>query len=228
ILAHVTAEFDEPARRKEITLEVTSTGEVALSHPRLLTSILRNLIRGVRNDSMDGHAIAFGPYRLLPAQRLLIDEGNRPVRLGSRAFDIMTALIERAGEVVPKEELIARVWPQTFVEESNLKIQVSSLRRALGDGQDGRRYIVTVPGRGYNFVAPVRQGNVLGDSERSAREPSGGNSPLPQFARRSGAQTRSAWQQLAGPLLLNFTTINATRAHGRNKQQAVNQKEGAR
>jgi predicted ATPase/DNA-binding winged helix-turn-helix (wHTH) protein len=98
--------------------------------------------------------ISFGPFRLLAGQRLLLD-GEKPVRLGSRAFDILTALLERAGEVVGKEELIARVWPQTFVEESNLKIQVSALRRALGDGQGGHRYIVTVPGRGYNFVAAL-------------------------------------------------------------------------
>src|SRR5205814_4366449 len=58
-------------------------------------------------------------------------------------------------EVVAKEELIARAWPQTFVEEANLKMQVSALRRALGDGQGGHRYVATVPGRGYNFVAPV-------------------------------------------------------------------------
>ena len=105
---------------------------------------------------MDGHPISFGPYRLLAAQRLLL-EGDRPVRLGSRAFDILAALVERAGEVVGKEQLIARAWPQTFVEEANLKIQMSALRRALGDGQDGNRYVVTVPGRGYNFVAPVRR-----------------------------------------------------------------------
>src|SRR5882757_9123342 len=104
---------------------------------------------------MDEHAISFGPYRLLAAQRLLL-ERDKPVRLGSRAFDILAALVERAGEVVGKEQLIARAWPQTFVEESNLKIQVSALRRALGDGQGGNRYVVTVPGRGYNFVAPVR------------------------------------------------------------------------
>src|SRR5690242_9170431 len=103
---------------------------------------------------MDEQAISFGPYRLLPTQRLLL-EGGKPVRLGSRALDILAALVERAGEVVGKEELIARAWPQTFVEESNLKIQVSALRRALGDGQAGRRYVATVPGRGYNFVAPV-------------------------------------------------------------------------
>ena len=100
-------------------------------------------------------AISFGVFRLIVARRLLL-EGARPVRLGGRAFDILVALVEQAGEVVAKEALIARVWPQTFVEEANLKIQVSALRRALGDGQGGHRYIVTVPGRGYNFVAPVR------------------------------------------------------------------------
>src|SRR2546429_8113303 len=104
---------------------------------------------------MDEQAISFGPYRLLAAQRLLL-EGDTPVRLGSRAFDTLAALVGRAGEVVGKEELIARVWPQTFVDEANLKIQISALRRALGDGQGGNRYIVTVVGRGYNFVAAIR------------------------------------------------------------------------
>src|SRR3954463_633832 len=103
---------------------------------------------------MDEPAISFGPYRLLASRRLLL-EGDKPVRLGSRAFDILAALVERAGEVVGKGELVSRAWPGTFVDESNLKIQVSALRRALGDGQGGRRYVVTVPGRGYNFVAPV-------------------------------------------------------------------------
>ena len=103
---------------------------------------------------MDGCTISFGPFRLLAAQRLLL-EGERPVRVGSRAFDILAALVERAGEVIGKEELIARAWPRTVIEEGNLRIQVSALRRALGDGQNGHRYIVTVPGRGYNFVAPI-------------------------------------------------------------------------
>jgi predicted ATPase/DNA-binding winged helix-turn-helix (wHTH) protein len=109
---------------------------------------------------MDAQAISFGPFRLFAEQRLLL-EGDRPVRLGSRAFDILAALVERPGEVVGKEHLIARAWPQTFVEDSNLKIQVSALRRALGDGQGGNRYVLTVPGRGYNFVAPVRREETL-------------------------------------------------------------------
>jgi len=104
--------------------------------------------------SSSERAFAFGSLRLLPTQRLLLD-GNKPVRLGSRAFEILTVLVENAGRVVSKEELIARVWPNIFVDESNLKMQVSALRRAVGDGQGGVRYIVTVPGRGYEFVAPI-------------------------------------------------------------------------
>ena len=104
---------------------------------------------------MNERAISFGPFRLIAERRLLL-EGDKPVRLGSRAFDILAALIERAGEVVDKKELMARAWPHTFVEEANLKIQVSALRRALGDGQGGNRYVVTIIGRGYNFVAPIR------------------------------------------------------------------------
>src|ERR1700721_744478 len=106
--------------------------------------------------AVDGTAISFGPYRLLAGQRLLL-EGNKLVRLGGRAFDILAALVERAGEVVSKEELIARAWPKTFVEEANLKIQVSALRRALGDGQGDNRYVATAVGQGYNFVAPIRR-----------------------------------------------------------------------
>src|SRR5580698_3059423 len=101
-------------------------------------------------------ATSFGPFRLVTAQRRLL-EGDKPVRLGGRAFDILAALVERAGEVVSKEELIAQVWPATFVDEANLKIQISALRRALGDGQGESRYVATVVGRGYNFVAPVRK-----------------------------------------------------------------------
>src|SRR6516162_866523 len=99
-------------------------------------------------------AISFGPFRLVPTQRLLL-EGDNPVRGGTRALDILTALVERPGELVGKDELIARVWRGTFVEEGNLKFQVGALRRALGDGRGGRRYIATSAGQGYRFVAPV-------------------------------------------------------------------------
>ena len=70
-------------------------------------------------------------------------------------MDILIALVERAGELVRKDELMALVWPNMFVEETNLRVNVAQLRRALRDGQDGNRYIITDAGRGYRFVAPV-------------------------------------------------------------------------
>ena len=103
---------------------------------------------------IDGGAISFGPFRLVPTQRLLLEDNN-PVRVGSRALEILTALVERPGELVGKDELMARVWRGTVVEEGNLKFQVGSLRRALGDGRGGRRYIATSAGQGYRFVTPV-------------------------------------------------------------------------
>ena len=96
----------------------------------------------------------FGPYRLLPTQRLLLDH-DKPVVLGSRALDILIVLVERAGELVTRDQLLARVWPNTTVVEGNLVVQIGALRRALRDGKAGNRYIVTVPGRGYCFVASV-------------------------------------------------------------------------
>jgi predicted ATPase/DNA-binding winged helix-turn-helix (wHTH) protein len=105
--------------------------------------------------------ISFGAFRLLPTQRLLL-EGDRPVHVGSRARDILIALLERPGQLLSKQELLDRVWPDTFVEEGNLKVHVAALRRALGDGQAGKRYIANIPGRGYSFVAPVHRGPVIG------------------------------------------------------------------
>jgi predicted ATPase/DNA-binding winged helix-turn-helix (wHTH) protein len=97
---------------------------------------------------------AFGPFRLFPAQQLLL-EGESPVRLGSRARDLLIALIEQAGQVITKEALNARVWPNIVVEEGSLRVHVAALRKALRDGKEGRRYIANVPGRGYSFVGKV-------------------------------------------------------------------------
>ncbi|MEJ0024770.1 MAG: winged helix-turn-helix domain-containing protein [Rhizomicrobium sp.] len=98
--------------------------------------------------------ISFGPFRLFPRQRLLA-EGNTPLRVGSRALDILIALVERQGEVVSKIELMNRVWPDTHVEEINLRVHMATLRRVMGDRSGGNRFIVSVPNRGYAFVAPV-------------------------------------------------------------------------
>ena len=98
--------------------------------------------------------VLFGPFRLLPTQFLLL-EGDKPVPLGSRALEILIALLERRGQLVSKKDLMARVWPNVFVEPANLTVHMSALRRALRDGQDGHRFIVNIPGRGYCFVASV-------------------------------------------------------------------------
>lgn len=99
-------------------------------------------------------AISFGPFRLVLERRALF-EGDKSLRLGSRALEVLIALIEHAGELVSKDELMARVWPNVTVDESNLKVHVAALRRALGEGHGGNRYLLTVPGRGYQFVAPI-------------------------------------------------------------------------
>ena len=101
-----------------------------------------------------GDCTKFGPFRLFPAERRLL-KGETPVQIGSREFDILIALVERAGEVVTKRELFARVWPDVVVEESSLRVHVAGLRKVLADGQDQTRYIVNVPGRGYSFAASV-------------------------------------------------------------------------
>ena len=98
--------------------------------------------------------ISFGPFCLLPTQ-FLLREGDKPVSLGSRALEILIALLERRGELVSKQELMARVWPNVFVGPANLTVHMSALRRALRDGRDGHRFIVNIPGRGYRFVASV-------------------------------------------------------------------------
>lgn len=106
---------------------------------------------------------SFGPYVLVPERQSLMRD-HTTVRVGSRALEILAALIERPGELVGKAELVSRVWPDTFVEESNLKVNVAALRRALGDAPDGTQYIATVSGRGYRFVFPVR---ISGQSDAS-------------------------------------------------------------
>src|ERR1700677_4148717 len=97
---------------------------------------------------------AFGPFRLLPEERVLLENGNA-VRVGGRALDILTALVVRSGTLISKEELISYAWPRTRVEEANLRVHIRALRNALGEKRAGARYIATVAGRGYCFVAPV-------------------------------------------------------------------------
>lgn len=98
----------------------------------------------------------FGPFCVHPTERSFLKEGM-PVAMGSRCLDILIALIERPGEIVSSRNLIDRVWPDVTVEKANLRVHVATLRKVLGDGQGGARYIANVRGRGYCFVAPVQR-----------------------------------------------------------------------
>ena len=109
--------------------------------------------------------MSFGPFSLVASERLLTREGA-PVELGARALDIFIALVSRPNEVVSKKELLARVWPDVTVEENSLRFHIVSLRKALGDGKDGARYITTLAGRGYCFVAPISRPGDRGNAAR--------------------------------------------------------------
>ena len=97
----------------------------------------------------------FGPFRLLVDQRELSAHGI-PISLGQRAFEILLVLVSRHGHLVTKDELMDEVWPGVIVEENNIQVHISALRKVLGTDGDPKRYLVTVPGRGYRFVAPVK------------------------------------------------------------------------
>jgi predicted ATPase/DNA-binding winged helix-turn-helix (wHTH) protein len=104
-------------------------------------------------------SISFGPFALAQRERLLLKNGA-VVSIGSRALDLLIALTNRAGEVVNPRDLIEFVWPDANVEEANLRVQITALRKVLGDSKDGSRYIANVSGRGYVFIAPVRHQDV--------------------------------------------------------------------
>jgi predicted ATPase/DNA-binding winged helix-turn-helix (wHTH) protein len=166
---------------------------------------------------MADHTITFGPFRLIPAQRLLL-EGNAPLHVGNRALTILQILLERAGEVVDKRELVRLVWPEAFVEEANIRVHVAALRRALGDGQNGARYIVNIPGRGYSFTAAVSILSEPTKSDRAIRHKAQGPPTLPTSVTRLvgradavtklGAElTRERMVTVAGPAGIGKTSL---------------------
>jgi DNA-binding winged helix-turn-helix (wHTH) protein len=104
----------------------------------------------------DNHSYEFGRFRLKVAERVLLREGEL-VPLTPKVFDILVTLVEHGGQVVAKDDLMKRVWPNTFVEEGNLTQNISLLRKALGESPGGVQFIETVPRRGYRFVADTNQ-----------------------------------------------------------------------
>ena len=112
-----------------------------------------------RVDNDEKAVYEFEGFRLDASKRLLFN-GDEPVALMPKALDILLYLVERAGSVADKDEIMAAIWPDTIVEENNLTQNISALRRALGEKHRENRFIATVPGRGYKFVAEVRPNGV--------------------------------------------------------------------
>lgn len=147
----------------------------------------------------------FGSFRVNPAERLLTHAGQ-PVSLTPKAFETLVVLVQNAGHALDKDELLKRLWPDTFVEEATLAKQVSTVRKALGDGENGSRYIETIPKFGYRFVAEVRR---IEAAECQAATPvTPARYELPAMPHTGRARTRHApplpmkWRAAAGALVL--------------------------
>ncbi|MEK6409210.1 MAG: transcriptional regulator [Acidobacteriota bacterium] len=99
---------------------------------------------------------AFGPFRLDLEERLLLRDGE-PIDVTAKLFDLLALLVRNQGRLVEKEDILEKLWPDGLVEEGNLSVRISALRRALGEHASDPQYIQTVPGRGYRFVAQVTE-----------------------------------------------------------------------
>ena len=175
-----------------------------------------------RRNFQPGDVLSFGPFNLLVSGRLL-KRADESIPLGGRALDVLIALTERAGVVVSYRELISIAWPNVTVAEANLRVQVALLRKALGEGEDGARYISNIAGRGYCFVAPVSR---LTWPSPPAEGHAGGEPPRklpPQLARMVGRNeaVRAISEQLmmgrfvsvVGPGGIGKTTVAVSVGH---------------
>ncbi len=156
----------------------------------------------------------FGPFRLIPEERQLLRD-NQPVPLTPKSFDLLVVLVENSGHLIEKGELLKRIWPDSFVEEANLSVNMSALRRALGEGPNEHQYVETVPRRGYRFVAGVKErldhGNESstresGEEDHDNRSVADGGRPAstssPAAAARSGSLFRHWPLVLVGLFLI--------------------------
>jgi DNA-binding winged helix-turn-helix (wHTH) protein len=132
----------------------SAAGSISISNPFINMLEASGNRRSPLQAEVVLRAFSSGPFRIVPHARLVERDGS-PMPLGSRAFDLLCVLVSRPGEVVSRGELMAKVWPDLTVEESNLRFHIAQLRRALSDGPGGERYVTNVSRRGYCFVAPV-------------------------------------------------------------------------
>ncbi len=164
------------------------------------------------------HIYEFGPFRVDPLRRLLLREGNQ-VRLPAKAFEILLVLLEGRGRLVDKDELMRRVWPDAVVEENNLTVNISALRRSLTESPGEHRYVLTVPGRGYQFVADVRQhgGEWARESEQEGLANQGVAEISAERASRDGEANSlsqgSNWGLGSGPAQVAAAQTNGAASH---------------
>jgi predicted ATPase/DNA-binding winged helix-turn-helix (wHTH) protein len=173
------------------------------------------------NPQID-EVISFGPFRLFAACRS-IERAGAAVHLGGRALEILIVLVEQAGKVVSKQDLMARVWPGATVDESSLRVHVASLRKVLGDGKGGARYVTTLTGQGYCFVAPITRSRAPGPSVPPRLAPDQPSNLPARLARMVGRDqiVREISEQLkaerfvtvAGPGGIGKTTVAVSVGH---------------
>jgi DNA-binding winged helix-turn-helix (wHTH) protein/tetratricopeptide (TPR) repeat protein len=158
----------------------------------------------------------FGKFRCDPREHLLLC-GGKPVSLAPKSFEVLVALIQSNGRLLTKEELMQQVWPDSFVEEANLTVNISALRRVLGETAEGQQYIETVPKRGYRFVAPVteRQDNGKTDPALQASLVEQGDA-LPRVAPTPASPVQfGRWLLVGAGLLLIAILVSAVLIFGR-------------
>ena len=161
-----------------------------------------------RTLSCSGDELVFGPFRVVPLRRTIARDGE-PIKIGSRAFDILITLVDRVGEVVSKAELLTCVWPDTTVDDGALRVHIVNLRRVLGEDQNGISYITCVSGRGYCFVAPVERvsaerSDVASSADAEYISPS---FPLPRPLRRMIGRDETVDEVRAQLMAKRFVTI---------------------
>ena len=167
----------------------------------------------------------FGPFRLIPTERQLL-RADQPVPLTPKTFDLLVVLVESSGHLIKKDELLKRIWPDSFVEEANLSVNMSALRRALGEGPEDHQYVETVPRHGYRFVAEVREtwenGAVIAasaasessDTELVANLQTQPSSVIPAAAAPRSRMALRRWSFVFVGLLLLVVAVVAMNAGG--------------
>lgn len=135
----------------------------------------------------------FEPFTIDASKRLLLS-GGKPVPLKPKVFDTLLVLVENSGRILGKDELMELIWPDVVVEENNLTQNISAIRKCLGDRQNEHRYVVTVPGRGYRFVADVHKTSREEDFKPAAPIAASGAlaGSAPSIVDAAGAVRRSA------------------------------------